>query len=289
MGPPAHHHLRHVCTAPPAPQLSPSALILPARFTATAHTHSGQWLGARAPYDEVAQGHTGIRFNRACPSPLAVQVLAIFLSRRRHSTQSHQPPTTPHHARHLYRQNLLEYDWKKDKGPGGHFQWSPVRKDPASTEPLPDIMMLTTDVALLHDTDYLKLVKLYASDLGALERSFSHAWYKLVTRDMGPITRCLGDQVPPPQPFQAPLPPPPARKPDYNAVKRAIQKALRTSSKALSGDTVRGKPYYGALFATLAWQCASSFRKTDYAGGCNGARIRFAPQKDWPQNKGMDR
>ncbi|GIL88360.1 hypothetical protein Vretifemale_16333 [Volvox reticuliferus] len=189
-----------------------------------------------------------------------------------------------------YFQNLLEYDWEVHIGPGGHHQWRPVKKNSSDpSEPVANIMMLTTDVALLKDPSYLELVKLFATNQTALDIAFSHAWYKLVTRDMGPHSRCLGDHVPPPQPFQAPLPPPPAKKPDYKAVTKAITKALRTASSALPGDTVGGKPYYGALFATLAWQCASNFRQTDYTGGCNGARIRFAPQKDWPQNVAMDR
>ncbi|GIL54308.1 hypothetical protein Vafri_9888 [Volvox africanus] len=189
-----------------------------------------------------------------------------------------------------YFVNLLKYDWKVYVGPGGHHQWEPVLKEDADPEDdLPDIIMLTTDVALLKDPIYLELVKLFAANQTALDIAFSHAWYKLVTRDMGPYSRCLGDQVPPPQPFQAPLPPPPAKIPDYKAVTKAITKALRVISPALPYDPVNGKPYYGALFATLAWQCASSFRQTDYTGGCNGARIRLAPQKDWPQNVAMDK
>ncbi|GIL55344.1 hypothetical protein Vafri_10884 [Volvox africanus] len=187
-----------------------------------------------------------------------------------------------------YFQNLLKYDWEVHVGPGGHHQWRPVNKDASDPDPVANIMMLTTDVALLKDPIYLELVKLFAANQTALDIAFSHAWYKLVTRDMGPYSRCLGDQVPPPQPFQAPLPPPPATKPDFKAVEKAITKALRTASSALPADMVGGKPYYGALFATLAWQCASNFRQTDYTGGCNGARIRFSPQKDWPQNVAMD-
>ncbi|KAG2448406.1 hypothetical protein HYH02_006298 [Chlamydomonas schloesseri] len=197
--------------------------------------------------------------------------------------------TTPTAWGNQYFQNLLDYNWEVHVGPGGHHQWRPKAKDAQSKAPPPGVMMLTTDVALLHDPDYLELVKTYAANLTALEFKFKHAWYKLVTRDMGPVTRCLGPDVPPPQPFQAPLPPPPpGPAPDYAALARDIARALRRPSPAAEPDTVGGKPYYGALFATLAWQCASSYRETDYAGGCNGARIRFAPQKDWPENAYMD-
>ncbi|EFJ42526.1 catalase [Volvox carteri f. nagariensis] len=143
-----------------------------------------------------------------------------------------------------YYQNLLKYDWEVYMGPGGHHQWRPVKKDPSDPEELPDIIMLTADVALTRDPAYLEI---------------------------------------------APLPPPPATLPDFKAVSKAIAKALRTASPALEGDLVGGKPYYGALFANLAYQCACSFRQTDYTGGCNGARIRFSPQKDWPNNVAMDR
>ncbi|GLI71653.1 hypothetical protein VaNZ11_016934 [Volvox africanus] len=196
--------------------------------------------------------------------------------------------TNPTRWDNEYFQNLLKYDWEVHVGPGGHHQWRPVNKDPSDPDPVADIMMLTTDVSLLKDPIYLELVKLFAANQTALDIAFSHAWYKLVTRDMGPYSRCLGSQVPPPQPFQAPLPPPPAKKPDFKAVTKAVTRALRTASSALPADMVGGKPYYGALFATLAWQCASNFRQTDYTGGCNGARIRFSPQKDWPQNVAMD-
>ncbi|KAG2424571.1 hypothetical protein HXX76_014451 [Chlamydomonas incerta] len=197
--------------------------------------------------------------------------------------------TTPTAWDNQYFQNLLAYNWEVHVGPGGHHQWRPKAKDAKSKAPLPAVMMLTTDVALLHDDDYRGLVELFAANLTALEHTFKHAWYKLVTRDMGPATRCLGPDVPPPQPFQAPLPPRPAGPaPDYAALARDISAALRRSSPAAEPDTVHGKPHYGALFAALAWQCASSFRETDYSGGCNGARIRFAPQKDWPENTYMD-
>ncbi|KAG2487014.1 hypothetical protein HYH03_014384 [Edaphochlamys debaryana] len=149
-----------------------------------------------------------------------------------------------------YFKNLIEYDWEKHKGPGDHWQWRPVPK-PGDNDPPAPIMMLTADVALIKDAEYLKWVTLYAENQTALDEAFSQAWYKLMSRDMGPHSRCLGSQLPPSQPFQAPLPPPSKPLPDFA-------------------------------------KCAASFRQTDYSGGCNGARIRLAPQKDWPSNKGMD-
>lgn len=188
-------------------------------------------------------------------------------------------------------QNLLKYDWELYMGSGGHHQWQPKHFDESDTEPLPEITMLTTDIALLKDPIYLELVKLFAANQAALDIAFSHAWYKLTTRDMGPAARCLGSLVPPPQPFQGPLPPPPSQKVNVIAVTNDVLLTMRIASTAMAGDVVPGinQPYYGALFVTLAWQCASTFRETDYTGGCNGARIRFSPQKDWPQNVGMDR
>ena len=91
-------------------------------------------------------------------------------------------------------------------GPGGHYQWQPKVTDAQPTPP--QIMMLTSDVSLTYDPSYLELVKLYASDQQELERQFAAAWYKLTSRDMGPVTRCMGPDVPPAQPFQYPLPPP---------------------------------------------------------------------------------
>jgi catalase (peroxidase I) len=86
-----------------------------------------------------------------------------------------------------------------------------------------------------------------------------------------------------------PLPPAPTTAPDWTKVRNSIKAVLATKkAEVLTPDTAQGEHYYGALLSTLAWQCASTFRATDYAGGCNGARIRFSPQKDWAVNKGMD-
>ncbi|GMF14099.1 unnamed protein product [Phytophthora lilii] len=183
-----------------------------------------------------------------------------------------------------YFKGLTTLEWEKFDGPGGHVQWRPVN------DTTPPVRMLTADIALLHDPSYLKISQEFAADQAALDEAFSHAWYKLTSRDMGPVARCRGNDIPPAQPFQNPLPPTPATLPDYNAVRADIRALLKKSVDGLTSDSSSdGTPYNGALFVHAAWQCASTFRITDYAGGCNGAKIRFAPQKDWTVNTGVDK
>ena len=143
----------------------------------------------------------------------------------------------------------------------------------------------------MQDPEYLALVKLYASDLEALDTSFSNAWYKLTTRDMGPYSRCAGTDVPPPQDFQLPLPDTPASSSSsykYTGAMQDIKDMMFSVQSAIDPDNFKGKSSYVALLVTLAYQCASTFRITDYAGGCNGARIRFPPQNTWASNAGMN-
>ena len=139
----------------------------------------------------------------------------------------------------------------------------------------PNIIMLTRDVALLKDPAYLELVQDFAANPSALDNAFANAWYKLMTRDMGPRTRCTNADAPPAQDWQHPLPPAPGPPKGHGQVKRAISDVLRTS------------PKLRVLLAELAWQCAATFRATDYRGGCNGARVRFPPQSEWPGNQGL--
>ena len=185
-----------------------------------------------------------------------------------------------------YFNNLRNYHWTKVRGPGGHWQWAPspqpgtdgeiprapTAHDKTKTEP---VGLLTTDVALMFDPKYRKLVKRFAEDREYFDHQFAHAWYKLTTRDMGPRSRCSNDDAPPSQPWQHPLPERSRPLPDFREVKRNILAVLRQEERALG------------LFARLAWQCASTFRSTNYRGGCNGARILFPPGRDWEVNTNL--
>ncbi|RLN32011.1 hypothetical protein BBJ28_00015790 [Nothophytophthora sp. Chile5] len=183
-----------------------------------------------------------------------------------------------------YFLGLTGLEWEKFDGPGGHFQWRPV------PDTNPPVRMLTADIALLHDPSYLNISTEFAANQSSLGEAFSHAWYKLMSRDLGPVARCRGNDVPPAQPFQNPLPASPATLPDFDAVRSDIRSLMTSSVDGLPCDsTSDGSPYNGALFVHAAWQCASTFRITDYAGGCNGAKIKYSPQKDWPVNAGVDK
>lgn len=197
--------------------------------------------------------------------------------------------TSPDSWSNEYFINLIQYEWTSAKGPGGHYQWSPSAKDGGPTPPADAaLMMLTSDISLTNDEEYLRLVQTYAKDPAELNKQFAAAWYKLTTRDMGPVTRCMGDMVPPAQPFQFPLPAPlpPSELADFDEVKKSVQKVIRTPKPSI---IFADHGSYGPLFLRLAWQCANTFRQTDYMGGCNGARLRLEPQISWPQNAALDK
>jgi catalase-peroxidase len=182
-----------------------------------------------------------------------------------------------------YFQNLLKYEWEVWTGPGGKPQWRIKNR----TEDDPDLMMFTSDIALISDERYLALVERFANDLDYLGVQFANAWYKLTSRDIGPRDRCVGDDVPPAQPFQYPLPAPPASLPNFNSVKIDVMKVITTENSAVLPFDETGN--YGPLFVRLAWQCFNTYRSTDYNGGCNGARIRNLPQSEWRSNSFLDK
>ncbi len=134
--------------------------------------------------------------------------------------------------------------------------------------------MLTSDLALRVDPTYEKISRRFYEQPDEFALAFAKAWYKLLHRDMGPVTRYLGPWVPEPQLWQDPVP-----AVDHELVGEAEVQALKDAVLA-AGLTVE-------QLAGAAWASAASFRSTDKRGGANGARIRLAPQKDWAVNAGV--
>ncbi|MDX1564926.1 MAG: catalase/peroxidase HPI [Phycisphaeraceae bacterium] len=187
--------------------------------------------------------------------------------------------STPMAWSHGYFQNLFRFEWKLTKSPGGAFQWVP--KDPSAKGIVPDAhdpkkshapIMFTTDLALKKDPVYAKISKRFRDDPKAFEKAFAEAWYKLTHRDMGPHARLHGPEVPKPRLWQDPVPPVDHKLIDDEDI-TSLKKKLLDSGLTLS------------QLVTTAWASASTFRGSDMRGGANGARIRLAPQKDWPVNE----
>ncbi|MFF4578806.1 catalase/peroxidase HPI [Streptomyces sp. NPDC001389] len=177
-----------------------------------------------------------------------------------------------------YLDNLFRYEWELTTSPAGAQQWTP--KDPSAQGTVPDAhdpskrhapMMLTTDLALRLDPVYEPIARRFRDNPGELADAFARAWYKLLHRDMGPVTRYLGPWIPEPQLWQDPVP-----AVDHDLVTEKDVAALKSTILA-SGLSVP------QLVAT-AWASAASFRGTDKRGGANGARIRLAPQRGWEVN-----
>jgi catalase-peroxidase len=174
-----------------------------------------------------------------------------------------------------FLENLFEYDWELTESPAGAKQWTPKNADAQNT--VPDAhdpskrhapMMLTTDLALRFDPDYEKVSRRFYENPDQLADAFARAWYKLLHRDMGPISRYLGPWIPDAQLWQDPVPAAEGEPIDASDV-AALKEKLLASGLSIS-----------RLVAT-AWSSAASFRGTDKRGGANGARVRLAPQKDW--------
>ncbi|MEW2135714.1 catalase/peroxidase HPI [Streptomyces sp. NPDC005409] len=177
-----------------------------------------------------------------------------------------------------YLDNLFRYDWTLTTSPAGAHQWTPT--DPSARDTVPDAhdpskrhapMMLTTDLALKLDPVYGPISKSYHENPDRLAEAFAKAWYKLLHRDMGPLTRYLGPWIPEPQLWQDPVP-----AVDHELVGDAETADLK--------DRILGSGLSVSQLAATAWAAAASFRGTDKRGGANGARIRLAPQKDWEVN-----
>ena len=176
-------------------------------------------------------------------------------------------------------ETLFRYDWDLVKSPAGAWQWVPT--DPAAAETVADAhdpskthppVMLTTDLALRMDPIYEPIARRFYENPDEFADAFAKAWYKLTHRDMGPISRYLGPEVPAePQLWQDPVPAvdhEPIGEDDITALKGTILESGLSISQLVS----------------TAWASASTFRGSDMRGGANGARIRLAPQKDWDVN-----
>ena len=173
--------------------------------------------------------------------------------------------------------NLFGYEWELSKSPAGAHQW--VAKDAEATIPGPDEgsakrlpTMLTTDLSLRFDPEYEKISRRFHENLDEFALAFAKAWYKLLHRDMGPVSRFLGPWVAEAQLWQDPVP-----AVDHELVDADDVAALK--AKILdSGLSV-------SQLASTAWASAASFRGTDKRGGANGARIRLEPQRSWEVNQ----
>ena len=177
-----------------------------------------------------------------------------------------------------YLDNLFGYDWELTTSPAGAKQWKP--KDGAAADAVPDAhdpakrhapMMLTSDLALKIDPIYEPIARRYWENPQELAEAFAKAWFKLLHRDMGPVSRYLGPWVPAQQLWQDPVP--------------AVDHELigLEDIAALKAQILDSGLSVSQLVAT-AWASAASFRGTDKRGGANGARLRLAPQKDWAVN-----
>jgi catalase-peroxidase len=177
-----------------------------------------------------------------------------------------------------YFETLFGHEWELTESPAGAKQWKP--KDGASADAVPDAhdptvrhapMMLTSDLALRTDPAYEKISRHFLEHPDELALAFAKAWYKLLHRDMGPVSRYLGPWVAEPQLWQDPVP-----AVDHELVDDDDIAAL----KATILDSGLSVPQ----LVSTAWAAAASFRGTDNRGGANGARIRLEPQRGWAAN-----
>ena len=179
-----------------------------------------------------------------------------------------------------YYDTLFGYEWELVKSPAGAQQWAP--KNSGGANSVPDAhhptkrhapMMATTDLALIKDPEYLKISKRFHQNLEEFEEAFAKAWYKLTHRDMGPISRYLGPEVPNQELiWQDPIP-----KIDYDLVEANDINDLK--------NLIRDSDLNNSELISTAWASASTFRCTDRRGGANGARIALEPQINWEVNQ----
>ena len=187
---------------------------------------------------------------------------------------------TPHPTRwdDEYFDVLLNYDWELTKSPAGAHQWTPTAASNAPMAPKAGdvngkqaLMMSTADMALKMDPTYLEISKRFHKDHKAFEDAFARAWYKLTHRDMGPINRYLGPEVPKEELlWQDPVP--------------TVNYKLSDSDISSLKKMILGSGLTVSQLVITAWASASTYRDSDKRGGANGGRLRLEPQRSWEVN-----
>ena len=187
--------------------------------------------------------------------------------------------STPKRWSNMFFWNLFGYEWELTKSPAGAHQWNP--KDGAGADSVPDAhdpnkrhapIMLTTDLALKADPAYEKISRRFYENPKEFEDAFARAWYKLTHRDMGPVARYLGPEVPSEVlNWQDPVP-------------AVTHELIDDKDIATLKGKILGSGLSVSQLVSTAWASASTFRGSDKRGGANGAHIRLAPQKDWQVN-----
>ncbi|MBK7570830.1 MAG: catalase/peroxidase HPI [Bacteroidetes bacterium] len=187
--------------------------------------------------------------------------------------------TTPTKWSNNFFWNLFGYEWELTKSPAGAQQWKP--KHNMGADSVPDAhdpakrhapTMLTTDLALRFDPAYEKISRRFHESPDQFADAFARAWFKLTHRDMGPIARYLGPEVPKEQLiWQDPIP-------------AVTHKLIDDKDIASLKTKILDSGLSVSVLVSTAWASASTFRGSDKRGGANGARIRLAPQKDWKVN-----
>jgi len=180
---------------------------------------------------------------------------------------------------HNYFENLLGFEWELTKSPAGAHQWRP--KNGAASDAVPDAhdpnvrhapMMTTADMAMKRDPEYLKISQHFHANPEEFADAFAKAWYKLTHRDMGPVSRYLGKEVPSEELiWQDPIP-----AVDHELINKFDIANLKATIIA-SGLSV-------SELVSTAWASASTYRGSDMRGGANGGRLRLSPQKNWEVN-----
>jgi catalase-peroxidase len=171
---------------------------------------------------------------------------------------------------------LYGNEWELSESPAGAKQWvaknaKAIIPDPFDPKKKRLPTMLTTDIALREDPIYGPITKRWLEHPEELQVAFAKAWFKLLHRDMGPLSRYLGPYVPEPQLWQDPVP-----EVDHKLIGKKDIAALK--------ETLLSSGLSVSQLVTTAWAAAASFRGTDKRGGANGARLRLAPQRDWEVN-----